>query len=159
MSKDIKTNAMRMLEKNKVAYQKLSLNISDALDGVTCAQMLGVLQESTFKTLVTVSKSRNYYVFVVPVAEKLDLKKAAKVVGEKSVEMLPLKELYPLTGYVHGGCSPIGMKKLFPIVIDESALLYEQIVFSGGKIGLFVRVHPHDVEKVVPVVFQDLIEK
>lgn len=159
MSKDIKTNAMRILEKNKIEYQKLSLNISEALDGVTCAQMLRVNQESTFKTLVTVSKSKKYYVFVVPVAEKLDLKKAAKVVGEKNVEMLPLKELYQLTGYVHGGCSPIGMKKLFPTVIDERALLYEKIVFSGGKIGLFVKVDPHDVEKVIPVVFQDLIER
>ncbi len=104
MSKKIKTNAMRILDINNIKYQERVLDIKEALDGVSCANMLGVPLESTFKTLVTVSKSKNYYVFVVPVAEKLSLKKAASSVGEKDLSMLPQKELLGLTGYVHGGC-------------------------------------------------------
>ena len=114
--------------------------------------------ESTFKTLVTVGKSGEYYVFVVPVAEKLSLKKAAAAVGEKNVEMIPMKDLLKVAGYVHGGCSPIGMKKLFTTIIDETAMLFDKIVFSGGKIGYFIEVNPFDVERVIPIKFVDIVE-
>ena len=158
MAKEIKTNAMRILESNGIEYKELILDLKEAVDGVICANMLGLELDSTFKTLVTVSKSKNYYVFVVPVAEKLSLKKAAAAVGEKSVEMLPMKDLLPLTGYVHGGCSPIGMKKVFNTVIDETAILFDKIVFSGGKIGYFIEVNPNELDKVIPVKFEDIVE-
>lgn len=158
MVKEIKTNAMRILEANGIEYRELSLDIKDAKDGVACANMLGVNLESTFKTLVTIGKSGEYYVFVVPVAEKLSLKKAAMAVGEKNVEMIPMKDLLKVAGYVHGGCSPIGMKKVFTTVIDETAILFDKIIFSGGKIGYFVEVNPQDVEKVIPVKFIDIVE-
>lgn len=158
MQKIIKTNAMRILDSNNVNYQERVLDIKEALDGVTCANMLGVDLESTFKTLVTISKSKNYYVFVVPVAEKLSLKKAASAVGEKDLSMLPQKELLALTGYVHGGCSPIGMKKVFKTVIDETAILFDKIIFSGGKIGYFIEVNPQDIVGVIPVEFKDIVE-
>ena len=155
---NVKTNAMRILDSNHIEYKEYVLDIKEALDGVTCANMLGVNLDSTFKTLVTQGKSGNYYVFVVPVASKLDLKKAASSVGEKNVEMLPLKNLLAVTGYVHGGCSPFGMKKVFQTVIDESAILFDKIIFSGGKIGYFVELNPTDVDKVIPVKFKDIVE-
>lgn len=158
MGKEIKTNAMRILEANGIEYRGLSLDIKEAKDGVACANMLGVNLESTFKTLVTIGKSGEYYVFVVPVAEKLSLKKAAMAVGEKNVEMIPMKELFKVAGYIHGGCSPIGMKKVFTTVIDETAILFDKIIFSGGKIGYFVEVNPKDVEKVISVKFIDIVE-
>ena len=155
---NVKTNAMRILDSNHIVYQEYMLDIKEALDGVTCANMLGVSKDSMFKTLVTQGKSGNYYVFVVPVASKLSLKKAASIVGEKNVEMIPLKNLLSTTGYVHGGCSPIGMKRLFPTVIDQSALLFDKIIFSGGKIGYFIELNPIDVEKVISVEFKDIVE-
>ena len=158
MTKEVKTNAMRILESKGIEYKEMILDIKEALDGVTCANMLGVDLDSTFKTLVTVSKSKNYYVFVVPVGAKLSLKKAALAVGEKSIEMLPMKELLSLTGYVHGGCSPIGMKKVFNTVIDETAILFPKIIFSGGKIGYFIEVNPNELDKVIPVKFEDIVE-
>lgn len=157
MVKEVKTNAMRILEANKIDYKELILDIEEALDGVTCANMLGLNLDSTFKTLVTIGKSGNYYVFVVPVAEKLSLKKAAASVGEKNVEMIPMKELLKVAGYVHGGCSPIGMKKVFTTVIDETAILFDKIVFSGGKIGYFIEMNPKDIEKILPVNFMDIV--
>ena len=144
----IKTNAMRILDSNNIEYTEYVLDIKEALDGVTCANMLGVDLDKTFKTLVTLGKSGSYYVFIVPVAAKLDLKKAASSVGEKNVEMIPMKNLLNVAGYVHGGCSPIGMKKNYTTVIDESALLFDKIIFSGGKIGYFVEV---DIKKVIEV--------
>lgn len=158
MAKEVKTNAMRILEANGIEYRELTLDIKEALDGVSCANMLGLDLDSTFKTLVTIGKSGEYYVFVVPVAAKLDLKKAAASVEEKNVEMIPMKDLLKVAGYVHGGCSPIGMKKVFTTVIDETAILFEKIVFSGGKIGYFIEVNPMDVEKVIPVKFVDIVE-
>lgn len=155
---NIKTNAMRILDSNNISYQEYILNLKEAVDGVTCANMLGKDLESTFKTLVTKGKSGSYYVFVVPVAEKLDLKKAANSVSEKYVEMVPLKDLLMVTGYVHGGCSPIGMKKVFTTVIDETAILFDKIIFSGGKIGYFIEINPIDVEKVISVSFVDIVE-
>ena len=154
----IKTNAMRILDSNHIEYVEHVLDIKEALDGVSCANMMGVNLDSTFKTLVTRGKSGNYYVFVVPVAAKLDLKKAANSVGEKNVEMIPMKELLGITGYVHGGCSPIGMKKVFTTVIDETAILFDRIIFSGGKIGFFIEVNPLDIEKVIKVKFEDIVE-
>ncbi len=155
---NIKTNAMRILDSNNIPYLEYVLNIKEAVDGVTCANMLGKDLESTFKTLVTKGKSGGYYVFVIPVAEKLDLKKAANSVGEKYVEMIPLKDLLSVAGYVHGGCSPIGMKKVYTTVIDETAILFDKIIFSGGKIGYFIEINPLDVEKVIPVSFVDIVE-
>ena len=158
MVKEVKTNAMRILEANKIDYKELILDIEEALDGVTCANMLGLNLDSTFKTLVTIGKSGNYYVFVIPVAEKLSLKKAATAVDEKNVEMIPMKELLKVAGYVHGGCSPIGMKKVFTTVIDETAILFDKIVFSGGKIGYFIEMNPKDIKKILPVNFMDIVE-
>ena len=154
----IKTNAMRIIESNNIEYKEYNLDIKEAIDGVSCANMLQVNIDSTFKTLVTIGKSNNYYVFVIPVACKLDLKKAANSVGEKNIEMLPMKDLLKVTGYVHGGCSPIGMKKVFKTVIDESALNYNKIIFSGGKIGYFVEVDPNTVNRIIPVIFADIKE-
>lgn len=159
MAKEVKTNAMRILEANGIEYKELTLDIKEVIDGVACANMLGVNLKSTFKTLVTVGKSGDYYVFVVPVAEKLSLKKAAIAVGEKNVEMIPMKDLLKVAGYIHGGCSPIGMKKVFTTVIDETAILFDKIIFSGGKIGYFIEVNPMDVEKVIPVKFVDIVEE
>ncbi len=154
----VKTNAMRILDINNIEYQEHILDIKEAIDGVACANMLGVELDRTFKTLVTQGKSGNYYVFVVPVAAKLDLKKAASCVLEKYVEMIPMKDLLKVAGYVHGGCSPIGMKKVFTTVIDETAILFDKIIFSGGKIGFFIEVNPMDIEKVLPVKFIDIVE-
>ena len=158
MAKDLKTNAMRILEQNGISYKEHILDLKEAVDGVTCANMLGVNLDSTFKTLVTIGKSKNYYVFVIPVAETLSLKKAAASVGEKNVEMIPMKDLLKVAGYVHGGCSPIGMKKVFTTVIDETAVLFDNIIFSGGKIGYFIEVNPMDIDKVIPVSFVDIVE-
>ena len=154
----VKTNAMRILDSNNISYKEYVLDIKEALDGVTCANMLNLELDRTFKTLVTQGKSGNYYVFVVPVAAKLDLKKAASSVGEKNVEMIPMKNLLNVAGYVHGGCSPIGMKKVFTTVIDETAILFDKIIFSGGKIGFFIEVNPMELEKVLPVKFIDIVE-
>ena len=158
MAKEVKTNAMRILEQKGISYKEHILDLKEAVDGVTCANMLGVNLDSTFKTLVTIGKSKNYYVFVIPVAETLSLKKAAASVGEKNVEMIPMKYLLKVAGYVHGGCSPIGMKKVFTTVIDETAVLFDNIIFSGGKIGYFIEVNPMDIDKVIPVSFVDIVE-
>ena len=155
----VKTNAMRILDINNISYEEHTLDIKEALDGVSCAEMLGVELDRTFKTLVTQGKSGNYFVFVVPVAAKLDLKKAASSVGEKYVEMIPMKDLLKVAGYVHGGCSPIGMKKVFKTVIDETAILFDKIIFSGGKIGFFIEVNPLEIEKVLPISFVDIVEQ
>lgn len=133
--KEEKTNVMRTLEQKKVPYIPHTYDPEGGIDGVSVAAALGQEMGQVFKTLVTKGASGGYYVFDIPVAESLDLKKAAKAVGEKSVTMLPQKELLPLTGYVHGGCSPVGMKKPFPTVFHETALLYERVCVSAGKIG------------------------
>ena len=155
---NVKTNAMRILDANNIEYSEYILDIKEAIDGVACANMLNKDLDSTFKTLVTQGKSGNYYVFVVPVAAKLDLKKAASSVGEKYVEMIPMKDLLKVVGYVHGGCSPIGMKKVYTTVIDETAILFDKIIFSGGKIGFFIEVNPMDIEKILPIKFVDIVE-
>lgn len=155
--KDDKTNVMRLLEQKKIAYKPYCYKELELTNGAEIAKALGEDPRLVFKTLVTVSKSRQNYVFVIPVEEELDLKAAAKAVGEKSIAMIPQKELLPLTGYVHGGCSPIGMKKTFPTVVHETAQEYETILFSGGKVGYQVEVALSDLEKMVRLQYADII--
>ena len=154
---DEKTNVMRLLTQKKIKFESYHLDITEALSGVEMAVMLKQNPAQVFKTLVTVGKSKTNYVFVIPVAGELDLKKAAKSVGEKSIEMIKSKELLPLTGYVHGGCSPIGMKKNFKTTIHHTAKDFDSIIFSAGKIGYQVQVNVHDLEKVIRVGYDDLV--
>ena len=143
--KEEKTNVMRTLEQKKIPYTAHVYPADGPLDGVSVAAYLGQDPEQVFKTLVTKATGGAYYVFDIPAAENLDLKKAAKAVGEKSIAMLPQKELLPLTGYVHGGCSPVGMKKQFPTVFHETAELFDTICVSAGRIGLQVEVSPAEL--------------
>ena len=145
--KEIKTNAMRMLDRMKIPYEAMTYECGDFIDGIQIADKLGLPHEKVYKTLVTVGNSKNYFVFVLPIEGELDLKKAAKAVGEKSVEMLHVKEITKVTGYVRGGCTAIGMKKQFPTVIDESACTQKLIYVSGGKIGMQIRLKPDDLKK------------
>lgn len=151
-----KTNVMRLLDGRKVPYQPHAYPAPTALSGLEVARLLGQDPMHVFKTLVTVASSRSHYVFVIPVGEELSLKKAAAAVGEKSIEMLKSKELLPLTGYVHGGCSPIGMKKPFPTVLDETALLCDTLLFSAGKIGYQVEITPEDLKRMVDYTIADV---
>ena len=145
----IKTNAMRILDKSKIEYKTYEYDSSKAISGLEVAQSLNQDPKYVYKTLVTVAKSKEHYVFLVTVAEELDLKKAALAVGEKSVEMLKQKDLFGLTGYVHGGCSPLGMKKLFTTVIDISAQNIPYIIFSAGKIGYQIQTTPQLLKQVI----------
>lgn len=153
---DNKTNVMRILDKAGAAYTAHSLPIKEAVSGVEAAQMLGAEVERVFKTLVAVGKSGQNYVFVIPVAQELDLKKAARAVGEKSIEMLKAAKLLPTTGYVHGGCSPIGMKKQLVTVMHESFESCERVIFSAGKIGFHVELSPAELRKVIDYKTQDI---
>ena len=144
-----KTNVMRMLDKHKINYKHYSYADTDAISGAEVAEVLNQNPAQVFKTLVTTSKSGKHYVFMLPVEKELNLKKAALAVNEKSVEMLKSKELLPLTGYIHGGCSPIGMKKFFTTTIDESAQNFDTIIFSAGKIGYQVEVTLEDLSKMI----------
>ena len=156
--KEEKTNVMRTLEQKKIPYTPHTYSHEEgAVDGVSVAAMLGQDPEAVFKTLVTRGASGGYYVFDIPVAATLDLKKAARAVGEKSVAMLPAKELLPLTGYVHGGCSPVGMKKQFPTVFHESCLEQDTICVSAGKIGFQVEVRPDDLMALTRAKTADVI--
>lgn len=156
--KEVKTNAMRILDKNKISYQMNTYECDEFIDGVHIADKLNQPYEISFKTLVAVGKSKANYVFVIPVDKEIDFKKAAKMVGEKSVELVPVKEIQGLTGYIRGGCTPIGMKKLFPTVIQESAKNYEKIIVSGGKLGLQLELSPKDLCKVVKGEYGDVIQ-
>lgn len=158
MKKQEKTNVMRILDQKKIPYQFHCYADSDAIGGEEVAQVLGQDPRQVFKTLVTVGHSKQNYVFVVPVCKELDLKKAAKAVGEKSIEMIKSRELLPLTGYIHGGCSPIGMKKAFPTTIDQSATQHEAIFFSAGKIGYQVEVAMQDLTKVLSFTLADICD-
>jgi len=153
----IKTNAMRILDKSNIQYKTYSYDSSKAISGVEVAQYLKQNPDYVFKTLVTVAKSKNHYVFLVPVAKELDLKKAACSVGEKSVEMLKQKDLFNLTGYIHGGCSPLGMKKLFKTVIDISAQQQPVIIFSAGKIGYQIETTVSELQKAIPFSLADIV--
>ena len=157
--KDEKTNVMRILDQKEIPYTPHTYphEEGEAVDGVTVAGIMGQDPECVFKTLVARGASGALYVFDIPVADSLDMKKAAKAVGEKSVAMLHQKELLPLTGYVHGGCSPIGMKKQFPTVIQEDAKELEYMHVSGGKLGMQIRLAPQDLQKVAKAEFADVI--
>ncbi len=159
MAKDnkIKTNAMRILDKNKINYEVNTYECDEFIDGVTIADMLGQPYEQSFKTLVTRGKSNEYFVFVLPIHLELDLKKAAKAVGEKSIEMIHVKELKDLTGYIRGGCTSIGMKKQFKTVVHESALDFEKIIISAGCIGAQIILAPKDLQKVTRAEFKDIV--
>lgn len=143
--KEEKTNVMRVLDQKNIPYTPHTYDPEAGLDGVSVARQLGQDPERVFKTLVARGASGGLYVFDIPVEANLDLKKAAKAVGEKSVAMIHQKELLPLTGYVHGGCSPVGMKKQFPTVFDETAELFDAIFVSAGKVGFQVEVRPDDL--------------
>ena len=158
MAKNDKTNVMRVLEQHKIPYEGHNYLDSGTVGGPEVAAALNEDPEVVFKTLVTVGKTGNHYVFLVPVEKELNLKKAAAAVGEKNIEMIKSKELLPLTGYIHGGCSPIGMKKQFRTVIHESASSLEKIFFSGGKIGFQVEVRVEDLKKVLKFDFADIAE-
>ena len=158
MKKQEKTNVMRILDQKKIDYIMHDYSESGAIAGDEVAKTLGENPEEVFKTLVTVGKTKQYYVFLVPVCKELNLKKAAKAVGEKNIEMIKSKELLPLTGYVHGGCSPIGMKKSFPTTIDASAKGKEKIYFSAGKIGFQVEIKISDLDKIGNFKFEDVAE-
>ena len=157
MKKQEKTNVMRILEQKKLAYKSYEYLNTEAISGVEVATVLGEDVNQVFKTLVTVGATKAYYVFMIPVHKELDLKKAAKAVGEKSIAMIKSKELLPLTGYIHGGCSPIGMKKQFRTVIDASAMNFDTILFSGGKIGYQVEVSLEDLKQVVRYDLGDIV--
>lgn len=152
----IKTNAMRILDRNKIAYKTYEYDSSKAISGLEVAESLNQNPEFVYKTLVTVAKSKEHYVFLVPVTKELDLKKAALSVGEKSIEMLKQKDLFTLTGYVHGGCSPLGMKKLFKTVIDISAQNIPYIIFSAGKIGYQIQTTTDLLKQVIDFKFFDI---
>ena len=153
-----KTNVMRLLEQKGIPYTPHDYRASGAVGGTEVAAALDEDPARVFKTLVTQGASGGHYVFVIPVAEELDLKKAAKAVGEKSIAMLPQKELLPLTGYIHGGCSPIGMKKPFPTVLHQSAAERESIYVSAGKVGFQMEVAPADLQKMLPMRLADVIK-
>lgn len=156
--KEEKTNVMRLLDAKKIAYIPHDYSLSGAISGTDAADALSLPYGMVFKTLVTVGKSGKYYVFDIPVDKELDLKKAASAVGEKNIAMIHSKELLPLTGYIHGGCSPIGMKKFFTTTFDQSAKESEKIVFSAGKIGYFVEINFNDLGKAIKYGLADLCE-
>ncbi len=156
MAKQEKTNVMRLLEQKKIPYQMHDYTESGAIAGEEVARVLGENHDEVFKTLVTVGKSKQNYVFLVPVNKELNLKKAASAVGEKSIEMIKSKDLLGLTGYIHGGCSPIGMKKQFPTVVHNTAEGMENILFSGGKIGMQVEIKTEDFKKIINIKFADI---
>lgn len=157
MKKEDKTNVMRVLDGKKIPYESHSYEPDATMTGEEIAGILGEDPEKVFKTLVTQGKSGAYYVFVVPVKEELDLKKAAKAAGEKAVAMIKQKELLPLTGYVHGGCSPIGMKKQFPTFIHETAPQFERMFVSAGKVGFQIEIAPSDLIAVAGGKVSDIV--
>lgn len=152
-----KTNAVRELEAAGVPFEFHTFETDGSLSGVEVATLLGEDPDHVFKTLVTVGKSGEHYVFMIPVAQELDLKKAARAVGEKSIAMIKSRELLPLTGYIHGGCSPLGMKKLFTTSIDETAILFDTILFSAGRIGAQIETSIAGLQQVIPVQAVDLV--
>lgn len=160
--KIVKTNALRILEAAKANYKLLTipeLEINgklNAVNAIKAAELLGREPETVFKTLVTIGKSREHYVFVIPGVAELDLRKAARAVNEKNIEMLPSKELLPLTGYIHGGCSPVGMKKLFKTIIDASAEKLDAIIISAGRIGLHMEISLSELQKAIAFITSDI---
>ena len=157
MGKETKTNAMRILDRLKISYEYTTYECDEFTDGVQVADKLGYPHELVYKTLVTIGKSGGYYVFVIPIEAEIDFKKAARTVKEKSLEMLHLKDLTKVTGYIRGGCTAIGMKKQFPTVIQESAKKLEQIHISGGRLGMQLKLSPFDLQKAANAEFADVI--
>ena len=157
MKKEEKTNVMRVLEAKKIPYESHSYKPDPTMTGEEIAALLGEDAEKVFKTLVTQAKSGAYYVFVIPVKDELDLKKAARAAGEKAISMIKQKELLPLTGYVHGGCSPIGMKKPFPTFIHETATSQERVFVSAGKVGFQIELSSADLLSVAGIKAADLV--
>lgn len=155
--KENKTNAMRILDKNKISYRTKTYECDEFIDGVHVADLNGDPYDQSFKTLVTLGKSGQHYVFVIPIDKEIDFKKAAKIVGEKSIEMIHVKDINAITGYIRGGCTPLGMKKLFPTVIQESAKNFDEIIISGGKIGMQILLNPLDLANVIHAQFSDII--
>ena len=155
--KEIKTNAMRILESMKIPFTHSTYECDEFVDGIQVADMLGLPHEKVYKTLVTVGNSKNYFVFVIPIAEELDLKKAAKSVGEKNVEMIHVKDINAITGYIRGGCTAIGMKKQFVTRVDESAILLETMIVSGGRIGSQIELAPDDLCRASGAEYSDLV--
>lgn len=154
-----KTNAIRILEKEKVAYKLMEYDVNDGLvDGVSVAEKTGQTVDTVFKTLVTIASPRDLFVFLIPVAQELDLKKAARAVGVKKIDMLPLKDLTKETGYVRGGCSAVGMKRGYPTVIDETAKLLDQMIVSAGRPGVQMQIAPEALAKVTGALFQDIVK-
>lgn len=158
-NKEVKTNAMRILDRNKVAYKVNTYDCGEFIDGIHIADMLGQEYDKSFKTLVAGGKSGEYYVFSLPVDKELDMKKAAKSVGEKSVELLHVKDINSVTGYIRGGCTPLGMKKQFVTVVDSSAESFDEIIISGGKLGVQILLDPKDLVKVVGGKFAEVIKE
>ena len=159
MGKEVKTNAMRILDRNKISYEIIHYECDEFIDGLHTLEKTGAPAEQSFKTLVLQGKSGQYYVFVVPVADEIDLKAAAKCVGEKSVEMLHVRDITAVTGYVRGGCSPLGMKKQFPTIIHASAASYPKIYISGGRIGDTIALNPDDLVRTVRGQYADIIRR
>ncbi|MBM7664692.1 Cys-tRNA(Pro)/Cys-tRNA(Cys) deacylase [Solibacillus kalamii] len=157
--KQAKTNAVRLIEQKKIAYEifEYTINDGEAVDGLTVAGKIGQPVEHVYKTLVATAGKGNYFVFVIPVDAELNLKAAAKVVGQKKIEMLPVKELLGLTGYIRGGCSPIGMKKLFPTIIEEAATALDYIIVSAGKIGMQIKLAPEDLQQATNGQFASIV--
>lgn len=157
--KEVKTNAMRILDRLKISYEYTTYECDEFTDGVQVADKLGYPHELVYKTLVTIGKSGGYYVLVIPIEAEIDFKKAARTVKEKSLEMLHLKDLTKVTGYIRGGCTAIGMKKQFPTVIQESAKELEQIHISGGRLGMQLKLSPFDLQKAANAEFADVIRR
>lgn len=157
--KQAKTNAVRLIEQKKIAHEifEYTINDGEAVDGLTVAGKIGQPVEHVYKTLVATAGKGNYFVFVIPVDADLNLKAAAKVVGQKKIEMLPVKELLGLTGYIRGGCSPIGMKKLFPTIIEEAATALDYIIVSAGKIGMQIKIAPEDLQQATNGQFASIV--
>ncbi|MBS6396102.1 MAG: Cys-tRNA(Pro) deacylase [Clostridiales bacterium] len=156
-TKEIKTNAMRMLDRMKIAYDSHTYECEEFIDALQIADMLNIPYEKMYKTLVTVGNSKNYFVFVIPIAEELDLKKAARVVGEKALAMIHVKDINTVTGYIRGGCTAVGMKKQYVTRIDESAKALERIVVSGGRIGTQLELKPDDLCRASGGEYADII--
>lgn len=156
-NKEVKTNAMRILEKNKIEFRQYTYVCDEFVDALQIADMLGLAYERVYKTLVTEGSSRNYYVFVIPIAKELDLKKAARSVGEKSVGMIHVKDINAVTGYIRGGCTAIGMKKQYVTRVDQSAGTLEQMIVSGGRIGSQIELAPCDLLRAAQAEYADLV--
>lgn len=157
MSKEVKTNVMRILDKEKVTYSHYEYECEEFVDAIQIADMLKLPYEKVYKTLVAIGNSKNYFVFVLPIAEELDLKKAAKAVGEKSVTLIPVKEINKITGYIRGGCTAIGMKKQYVTRIDESAKSQETLIVSGGRLGAQIELKPDDLLRVSKAEYAEML--